>query len=333
VKGVIPALLSMEEGGIIQVEGDDEIFIYMGGEQVVPLDVRRVRIDKSVKIIPERAFEHRRNLIYVEFHDGIEIIEEWAFHGCRSLRSIKLLGVKFIEKKAFYDCIGLTDVEFGGRLETIEYQAFNWCTSLRSGTIPSVRTIGYRAFNNCKQLTDLVLPEELETVGQSAFCDCPSLRRIAMPLKDDMLEYGVFFDCPKLSTVSLVGGIHKTVSSLHLESWRNDMRQEINRINQVLPSHPSGKTAAIQQWMRSVIRRLSHYKEEHKSSLKEATTLLELALWKASLDERKRESLKVKAGGGNVDIQSERNESRITSVASIVIKNVLPYLQLESEID
>jgi len=55
---------------------DGEIFVYMGGDQVVPDDVVRVRIDKSVKIITSQAFEHRRRLIYVEFHDGIEIIRE-----------------------------------------------------------------------------------------------------------------------------------------------------------------------------------------------------------------------------------------------------------------
>ena len=43
--------------------GDDDIFVYMGGDQVVPEDVRRVRIDKSVKIIPSWAFEYREHLI------------------------------------------------------------------------------------------------------------------------------------------------------------------------------------------------------------------------------------------------------------------------------
>ena len=28
--------------------------------------------------------------------------------------------------------------------------------------------------------------------------------------------------------VDLVGGIHKTISSLHLETWRNDMKDEDN---------------------------------------------------------------------------------------------------------
>jgi len=64
----------------------------------VPRNVRRVKIDISVKFIPSRAFYARRHLIYVEFHDGVERIEEFAFIGCTSLRSVKSLGVKIIEQ-------------------------------------------------------------------------------------------------------------------------------------------------------------------------------------------------------------------------------------------
>jgi len=95
-----------------EVEDDGEIFVYTGGEQVVPSGVRRVRIDKSVKIIPRNAFKQRRNLIYVEFHDGVEIIERLAFYDCPLSSSIKLLGVTVIEVGAFSGCNGLTDVEF-----------------------------------------------------------------------------------------------------------------------------------------------------------------------------------------------------------------------------
>ena len=77
---------------------DDEIFVYMGGDQRVPDGVVRARIHKSVKIVPKRAFYYRRQLIYVEFHDDIEIIEEDAFYECTSLKgSIKLLGVRIIK--------------------------------------------------------------------------------------------------------------------------------------------------------------------------------------------------------------------------------------------
>ena len=106
-------------------EEDDEIFVYMGGDQEVPYGIRRARIHKSVKIVPARAFENRQQLISVEFHDGIEIIGEEAFYWCDSLRgSIKLHGVKVIKARAFQHCFQLTGVEFGDTLETIEQHAF-----------------------------------------------------------------------------------------------------------------------------------------------------------------------------------------------------------------
>ena len=60
-------------------DDDDEIFVYMGGDQQVPQRIRRARIHKSVKTIRARAFSNR-SLISVDFHDGIEIIEADAFY-------------------------------------------------------------------------------------------------------------------------------------------------------------------------------------------------------------------------------------------------------------
>ena len=42
---------------------DDEIFVYMGGNQEVPDGVVRARIHKSVKIVRARAFRRRTQLI------------------------------------------------------------------------------------------------------------------------------------------------------------------------------------------------------------------------------------------------------------------------------
>ncbi len=74
----------------------------MGGDQEVPDGVVRARIHKSVKIISARAFQNRRYLISVEFHDEIEIIEEGAFAWCTSLTGcMKLLGMKIVKSDAF----------------------------------------------------------------------------------------------------------------------------------------------------------------------------------------------------------------------------------------
>ena len=112
------------------------------------------------------------------------------------------------------------------------------------------------------------------------------------------------------------------------------MKEEIDRINQVLLNTDDWeKTSAIQQWIERVISRMEQYKTQHSTLLKEATTLLELALWKAKLDDEyksEEDPLNVKTKNAKIDADSARQEWRITSGASmsIVIKNVLPFLQL-----
>ncbi len=158
------------------------------------------------------------------------------------------------------------------------------------------------------------------------------MKRIVLPLKVDLFTRRVFYVCQNL-TVDLVGGIHETVASLHMEGWRNEMMDEISRINRILPSMTElrdERTEAIQQWMASVIRQLDHYKAEHKALLKEATTLLELALWKAKID---KEGDVLETDGLRTTRENQkraRMESCVTSGASIVIKNVLPFLDLKS---
>eukprot|EP00985_Skeletonema_marinoi_P003271 scaffold1368_cov72-Skeletonema_marinoi.AAC.3 len=318
--------------------GGDNIFIYMGGEQVVPRDVKHVIIDRSVKIIPERAFYGRKQLVSVETHEEVERMERDAFHGCISLRKIKLLGVREVERAAFFSCRALTDVEFGDELEIIRESAFRYCDSLQKIKISSVRTIEDGAFYGCDQLTEAEFGGNLETIQQYAFYVCFNLRRIAIPLKgnlipqhDEPLRCTQFARCRNLTTVDLVGGIHKAVSSLLLESWQTEMNQEINRINQMLPSSCyMGKAVKIRTWISTVIDRMEHYKAEHYRLLKEDMTLLELAIWKAKLDEKDDDNSnqKVQAKKAKIDVESARKERRITSGADIIISNVLPFLKL-----
>ena len=254
-----------------------------------------------------------------------------------SLKGINLKSAVEIDVQAFYMCDNLETIEFGDRLETIGKCAFNGCTSLKHLKLPSIITIGYCAFANCKRLKGIIVSERLETLGASAFFKCERLKRIAIPLKRDIFEftdtvwlqrYNHFTNCNKLSTVDLVGWVHKTVASLHMEGWRTEMNEEINRINQALPGTKTGKTKVIRQWIGSVIDKIDHYKTEHKRYVKEGITLLELALWRAKLGE-KDDCTEGKAKKAKIDVESKRNERRIICGADIVIKNVLPFLQLD----
>ena len=289
--------------------GGNDVFVYMGGDHRVPRDVTHAIVDRSVDTIRQRAFYNRRNLVSVEMHDGVKLIEEYAFALCTSLKRIKLLGVRVIEDRAFFYCEALEEVEFGDKLETIGERAF-YRTSLRTIKVPKVRVIVLCAFGNCGQLTDVELSEDLEGIGNGAFRECP-LRRIAIPLKDNLIARFAFRECDNLSTVDLVGEIHKTISSLPLDRWRNEMNNEINLINRDLPN-THRKTRTIRRWMGRVLKRMEHYTSEHYALLKDNMVLLELALWKANLP--------------SVDAAASRHDARVICGANIIIPHVLSFL-------
>ena len=309
--------------------------MYRGGR--APQHVTHVLIDKSIDEIEDRAFNGCQDLEQVETHDGIRKIGKEAFYRCTSLPRINLKSVVEIEEWAFYSCENLESVEFGDRLETIGDSAFDRC-SLQHLRLPSIVTIGNFAFMNCIRLTDIDLSGRLETIGAGAFWGCERLRRIAIPLKRDLFEYvedqgyTQFFDCEQLTTVDLVGGIHKSVASLHMDTWRAELIANINRINQVLPNtRDFRKSDVIRQWMEVVMDKFDHYKAEHYRYVKEGITLLELALWKAKLGEKEDSSVEGQRKKAKVDYESTRKEKLLTCGADIVIKNVLPFLQLELE--
>jgi len=313
-----------EEGG--------DVFVYRGGE--APGHITHARIDKSVKVISELAFFRNPNLQSVETHDGVEKIDNFAFFGCKRLTHIDIRSVKVIEVLGLAGT-GLPELDCDN-LEMVESYAFEGCESLRRITLPSLKVMKRSVFDKTA-LTDVELPK-VEQVTRCAFDCAPSLRRISIPLKEDLFspeegddEFSSFRNCGNLMTVELVGGIHKTVSSLPLESWRNDMIQEINRINVTLPTTPGAdKAHTINQWIRSVLRKIEHYKVEHRKLLKEAAIILVLAPWKAKLDEKEEEdSLEAKTKEVKIEADSARKVAQVTCGADIIIKNVLPFLELE----
>jgi hypothetical protein len=220
--------------------------------------------------------------------------------------------VRIIESRAFAGCNGLEEVEFGNKLETIGECAFGF-TGVRNMKLPKVRVIENYAFSTCEQLTEVELSEDLERIRRGAFQSCSRLRRITFPLKNNLLGIKVFNDCDHLSQIELIGGIHKTVSSLLLDSWRNEMNDEIDLINQALPyTDPHGKVIAIQRWFPRLLERIRHYKREHYALMKEDMTLLELALWMANIP--------------NNVVASDRQQARVTCGANIIIPHVLSFL-------
>eukprot|EP00986_Skeletonema_menzelii_P015764 scaffold12635_cov183-Skeletonema_menzelii.AAC.2 len=277
-------------------EGDNNIviwFTYTGADgEVIPDEATHVIV--QARVIRANAFRGHRNIVEVICNEDVEKIEERAFEDCYSLRRVIMRGVKVVEEFAFSWCEALEDVECD-KLEIIGQTAFCNCKSLRSINLLSARIVEKDAFCRCTALKYVKFGNKLESFGVEAFCNCESLERIIIPLKDGLItEDDVFMGCDNLDQVDLVEGeLHETIAALQLEEWRNDMDTEINAINLILPNADSGirdlmdddvvdpgeKAQTIRRWIRSVLRKIIDYQEEHRRLLEEdVATTLELVL-------------------------------------------------------
>ena len=110
------------------------------------------------------------------------------------------------------------------------------------------------------------------------------------------------------------------VNAIGLKLWRDDVAE------MMAEPIPSKQSKGV--WFSNVKSKLSHYEAEYQQ-LKEATTMLELALWKMKLDESN-----CQGGKGETQYNKKRkiedvylrSQCRVNCGADIVIEHVLTYL-------
>ena len=112
----------------------------------------------------------------------------------------------------------------------------------------------------------------------------------------------------------LGASITKRLDSLSVEKWRKDLENYIDGL--------SKDAEGREEDTRAVYDQLANYE-----SVKEGTSILELALWKTKIDESRNKRARIDA-----DV-SYKEQCRINSGADIVIRNVLSYLLPLPEMD
>ena len=302
---------------------------------------------RYITIIEQMAFAFCTSLTRIEFRDKLERIEKHAFTSCTSIRWVKIPKVITIQESAFVRCRNLTYVEIGEGIEIIEPYTFDGCTSLRYIKLVSVTSIRSFAFRNCEHLMEFDAPLYLKTIGHFAFDGCRRLVRISIPLTRELFRppHDIFRRCERLSTVDLIGDIHETISSLGLKQWQQEMNDLLGSVNQNLLNDEQ-KASSINLWLASVHTKIDHFRIEHNSLLKEALSLLELALWKVKIDEHAECCVHLapakKAKMTEFQVNRKR-DSELTSIddriscrlecgANVVIENVLPFLHKFQEV-
>ena len=259
-------------------------------EEDIPHDLTHVSFDKSITFVP-CAFNGHRCIKELYCHEGVCKIEDSAFESSSIERAI-MPGVEVLEVYAFSHCEDMKYVDCD-KLKIIKDHAFEVCTSLQSLNLSSAEVVGVGAFADLHSMTDAKFGKNLTSFGDHAFLNCKSMERITIPLKNGLIPHDNTFQlCSKLNRVDLVDGaiLRKTVNALLMEEWKNDMYNEIDSINQILPNtyaglfendendDAGGKALVIRMWIAHVLHKIIYYKEKHGQVLKETAATLQSSL-------------------------------------------------------
>jgi hypothetical protein len=236
----------------------------------------------------------------VELLDGLVHIYPGAFQECISLEWIDVpSSVKVIGVEAFADCTALAKVELCEGLKKINLAVFRGCTSLEHIKIPSsVDEIHQDAFSNCDILDEVEFCEEIEQVVDV--------------LRDCWWDYGDYGQ--RLRTCKFLNQhrIPERLGLINARKWRDNIHGMLNAIPSV-PFHKADK------YYDSLVSQLAVYER-----LRDAATLVELALWKSAL-------LGL-CHSKNADSAS-RLECRASCCAVIIIPLVISFLLVNGDED
>ena len=173
--------------------------------------VGKVFVPSSLKKVAKSAFENCPDLYQCDLPIGIEIIEDDAFNGCKSLEIIDcvsgsgyeqnfLSDIKSVGRNAFTNCKKFTTVDYGVSDSIVPWGCFLGCTNLTEVNIssPTVEYINSNAFYDCKKLKTVKLPAVLKTISVNAFYNCCKLDHIDLPKTVTILYPGAFMNCTSL---------------------------------------------------------------------------------------------------------------------------------------
>jgi len=203
--------------------------------------------------------------------------------------------VKEICDNAFLRCVNLREVLLNEGLLKIGDDAFAGCVALVRIQVPStVTAIGTGAFSECTSLKEVELNEGLQEIGDEVFEDCAQLVCIKVPSISKRIN--------GLSRTSLDQVKSKVRSFQDLE-WR---------IGELFVSP---EAIRVSNWestrfnLNKVLKWVSGYE------LKESMSIVDLALWKAQIEESAAASTE------------EREDARQIVIPNSVKSFIVQYLQ------
>ena len=268
--------------------------------------LRSLTLPSTVVELGKFVFWDCRNLVEVQLNEGLQIIGERTFASCRALLSATIPStVTELGDWAFRYCSDLAEVKLNEGLRVIGAGAFRDCTALQSVTIPSTVTkLGYQAFSGCSDLSEVIFlgGERLldhEFLNQCLLCEEGMINIERLHVMIAGYPYP-FHECRKLSAVKLsvsralcermVRLLPESRLSV-LERIRNLPRLELMQDGAILACFPVVSIPVnVQDTNLETARSLHRILQSIAyHELKEASIVIELAIWKSRIDVDRRE--------------------------------------------
>lgn len=145
---------------------------------------------------------------------SVEIINDYAFHGCTMENVMIPKGVEWIRPYAFFDCPFLRSVRLSSTVSCVDESSFCNCPNISSITV-APNNEAYDSRNHCNAVIDremgklvlgcssTVIPCGVTSIGRGAFAYADKLRSIAIPEGVTIIEGEAFAMCSALQSVSL----------------------------------------------------------------------------------------------------------------------------------
>jgi len=221
-KGVI---YSLDKKKVIEFGGDSctdvEDFGYIDNNRL-----RKYEIPDGVEIICDGAFSGCKNLEELKLPKSLVIIGEFAFEGCTSLKNLIIpSNVEIIKSNAFVGVKSILSLSpkypmYDNLLMSNDLKKFKYVVgNCKSVEIPEgIEVIETRAFSN-SEIETVYIPSTVKSIENSAFECCEKLNEIFFHYnsKLETIDYTAFYGCKSLRTIELPNGL----KIIHSQAFSN----------------------------------------------------------------------------------------------------------------